>query len=155
MKRFLALILSIIILASFSTSALAAGVYDYSDSESTFSENNDSAVTPRYKYLAFVSASIVEKPSNNVLCTSTYNCMYSGYTFTLTCTLQRADGSATGWVNYKTASQTYTTIGAHGMERTWYAPAGYAYRTLTTIVIKNASGTIVEQDTCASSVIYK
>lgn len=155
MKRFLALILSIIILASFSTSALAAGVYDYSQPELTTAENDALVVMPRYKYLAFVSASIGEKPSNNVLCTSTYNCMYSGYTFTLTCTLQRTDGSVTGWVNYKTASQSYTTIGAHGMERTWYAPPGYAYRTLTKIVIKNASGTIVEQDTCASSVIYK
>lgn len=155
MKKFLSLILSIFIIASFGTSALAAGVYDYSDSEATFSENNESAVTPRYKYLAFVSASIVEKPSDNVLCTSTYNCMYSGYTFTLTCTLQQADGSVAGWVDYKTASQTYTTIGAHGMERTWYAPAGYAYRTLTTIVIKNASGVVVEEETCYSNTLYK
>ncbi len=154
-KKILSLILSLCIFASFGMNAMAAGVCDYSDSGLTTSESETPSVTPRYKYLAFVTATIGEKPSDNVICSSTYNCMYNGYTFTLTCTLQRADGSETGWVNYKSASQSYTGMGAHGIEKIWYAPAGYAYRTLTTIVIKNASGTIVEQETCRSTVIYK
>ena len=155
MKKILSLILSIFIVASFGVNAFAVGIYDYSDTESSAIENEGATVTPRYKYLAFITACIDERSSGNVLCASTYNCMYSGYTFTLTCTLQQADGSVAGWVNYKTASQTYTTIGAHGMERTWYAPAGYAYRTLTTIVIKNASGVVVEEETCYSNTLYK
>lgn len=155
MKKVLSLILSIIIFASFGMNAMAAGVYDCSDLKIITAESDTPTVTPRYKYLAFVSATIDEKASDNVLCASTYNCMYSGYTFTLTCTLQRSDGSITGWVNYKSASQSYTSIGAHGIEKIWYAPAGYAYRTHTTIVIKNSSGVIVEQETCNSPVIYK
>lgn len=155
MKKILALILSIFIVASFSINAFAVSICDYSDSEFTTADSETPAVTPRYKYLSFITACIDEKTSNNVLCASTYNSMYNGYTFTLTCALQRTDGSVTGWVNYKTSSQTYSGLGVHGIEKTWYAPAGYAYRTLTTVVVKNSSGTVVEKETCYSTTIYK
>lgn len=119
----------------------------------TFSESSE--ITPRYTYLASVSAGIEKKSFGFVLCESTYACVYEGYTFILTCTLQRTDGT-TGWINYKTDSATYTDLGTNGFDKTWFAPAGYAYRTHTTIQIKsNSTGNIVETATTASPVLYK
>lgn len=114
-----------------------------------------SDVMPRYTYLASVSAGIDKKAFGFVLCESTYACVYEGYTFILTCTLQRTDGT-TGWINYKTESETFTDLGTNIIEKTWFAPAGYAYRTLTKIQIKsNSTGQIVETATSDSPVLYK
>ena len=148
MKRILALILSIIML---STCCLTASASD------TFGTAGDSAsaITPRFTHITLVSATIGERSLGFVLCASTYNCMLDDYTFTLTCTLQRTDGT-TGWLNYKTETQTFTELGTNGIEKTWFAPAGYAYRTHTTIVVKNArTSKVVETATVSSPTIYK
>lgn len=150
MKRILALALSVVMLFSCCVFASAE------TNTVTFELPDQSGVTPRYTHLDSVSAGISEEGLGFVLCESTYNCMYENYTFVLTCTLQRTDGSAAGWQTYKTATETFTEIGTRGMERLWFAPAGYAYRTHTTIVIKNSrTSKVVETATCASPVIYK
>lgn len=153
MRRIIALILSIIMCIGCGITASAAD--DYNTDYTSSSQQEDIIVTPRYTYLATLSAGISKEALGFVTCSSTYGCMYEGYTFTLTCTLQRADGSATGWVNYKSETKTFTEIGTRGIEKTWFAPAGYAYRTHTKIVIKNASGTVVESATGVSPTIYK
>ena len=150
MKIILALVLSIVMLSSCCIFASAE------TNTETFELPGESGIEPRYTHLDSVSAGISEEGLGFVLCESTYNCMYENYTFVLTCTLQRTDGSAAGWQTYKTATETFTEIGSKCMERLWFAPAGYAYRTHTTIVIKNSrTSKVVETATCASPVIYK
>lgn len=149
LKRILALILSAVMMFSCCVFASAE-----SNTE-TFELPSVSEITPRYTHLISVSAGISEEGLGFVLCESTYNCMHENYTFVLTCTLQRTDGT-TGWQTYKTATETFTDLGTNGMEKLWFAPAGYAYRTHTTIVIKNSrTSKVVETATCASPVIYK
>ncbi len=150
MKRILALALSIVMMIS-----CCIFVSAESNTE-TFELPSESEITSRYTHLGAVSAGISEEGLGFVLCESTYACMYENYTFVLTCTLQRTDGSAAGWQTYKTATETFTEIGTQIMEKLWFAPAGYAYRTHTTIVIKNSrTSKVVETATCASPVIYK
>ena len=153
MRRIVALILSIIMCIGCGITASAAD--DYNTDYTSSSQQDDIVVTPRYTYLSAMSAGIAKEALGFVTCTSTYNCMYEGYTFTLTSTLQRTDGSATGWRSYKSETKTFTEIGTRGIEKTWFTPAGYAYRTHTKIVIKNANGVVVETETTASPTIYK
>ncbi|MEE0980275.1 MAG: hypothetical protein U0K91_01225 [Acutalibacteraceae bacterium] len=153
MRRIIALILSIIMCIGCGITASAAD--DYNTDFTSSSQQDDIVVTPRYTYLTSMSAGIAKEALGFVTCTSTYTCMYEGFTYTLTCTLQRTDGSATGWVNYKSETKTFTEIGSRCVEKLWFAPAGYAYRTHTKIVIKNASGTVVESATGVSPTIYK
>lgn len=153
MRRIIALILSIVMCISCCIAASAAD--DYNTDFTSSSQQDDIVVTPRYTYLSAMSAGIAKEALGFVTCTSTYACMYEGYTYTLTCTLQRTDGSATGWVSYKSKTETFTEIGTEAIEKLWFAPAGYAYRTHTKIVIKNASGTVVETATGVSPTIYK
>ncbi|MBQ7043678.1 MAG: hypothetical protein IJN78_03640 [Clostridia bacterium] len=149
MKRILALALSVVMMFSCCVFASAE-----SNTE-TFELSGQSEVTPRYTHLISVSAGIKEKALGFVFCESTYSCMHEDYTFVLTCTLQRTDGT-TGWQTYKTATETFLEIGTQVLSKTWFAPAGYAYRTFTTIVIKNSrTSKVVETATCASPVIYK
>lgn len=149
MKKALSLLLSLILCFSCCLIASAETTIE------TGIISSSSEVMPRYTYLNNVTAGIGKKALGFVLCESTYNCMHEGYTFILTCTLQRTDGT-TGWINYKTESATYTEIGTRGFDKTWFAPAGYAYRTLTKIEIKsNSTGKIVETATSDSPVLYK
>ncbi|MBR3835245.1 MAG: hypothetical protein IKJ69_00460 [Clostridia bacterium] len=116
--------------------------------------NEASEVMPRYTHISYVTAGIYEGSLGFVTCTSTYSCLYEDYTFTLTCALQRTNGS--GWVNYKTETQSFTSVGANAIEKTWYAPAGYTYRTYTTVVVKNSrTGKVVETATADSPFIYR
>lgn len=147
-KKTLSLFLAIIMCFSYCLVASAETQLEFEP----YSESSE--ITPRYTYLCSVSAGIDKKSLGFVACVSTYNCMYEGYTFTLTCTLQRTDGT-TGWVNYKTTSETFTDLGTNGIEKTWFAPAGYTYRTHTKIEVKNSSNRVVESATTASPVIYK
>lgn len=148
MKKALALILSLIILSisCFSVSATSIEANKLS---------SPLTVSPRYTHIATVSATIGEKSLGFVLCGSTYTCLLDNYTFTLTCTLQRTDGS-TGWQDYKTHTETFTDVGTNIIEKTWYAPAGYTYRTYTTVVVKNSrTGKVVETATADSPFIYR
>ena len=148
-KRILSLILCAVMMSTCCVFASAESNTEY------FELPDQSMATSRYVHLNAVSAGISKEALGFVLCESTYNCMHEDYTFVLTCTLQRTDGT-TGWQTYKTATETFLEIGTQIMERTWYAPAGYAYRTFTTIVIKNSrTGKVVETATCASPAIYK
>ena len=149
MKKALSLLLSL--LMCFSCCLVASA----ESSIETEIITESSGITPRYTYLDAISAGIDKKALGFVLCESYFACIYDGYTFILTCTLQRTDGT-TGWENYKTESKTYTVSGGAGFDKTWFAPAGYAYRTQTTIQIKsNSTGKVVETATTASPVLYK
>ena len=153
MKRIIAFTLSMIILVS---GCFTVSAHDINNADSTSTVQQESSViTPRYTYLTSLSAGIAKEALGFVTCTSIYTCAHEGYTFTLTCTLQRTDGSTTGWVNYKSTSETFLERGTRSIEKLWFAPAGYAYRTHTKIVIKNASGTVVETATGVSPTIYK
>lgn len=153
MKKIFALFLSIII---FTTCCLNVTANNITNENNTlFSTATSQNATPRYILLSYVSAGIAEESLGFIRCTSTANCMHEDYTFVLTCTLQRTNGS-TGWVNYKTKTETFTQVGENIVWKSWFAPAGYTYRTHTEIVIKNSrTGKTVETATADSPLVYK
>ncbi|MBQ7044298.1 MAG: hypothetical protein IJN78_06790 [Clostridia bacterium] len=151
MKKGFALILSliIIIVSCINVSAQSTASHNLLGLD-TYSNANS-----RYTHITAVSATIGEKSLGFVICNSSYICILDNYTFTLTCTLQRTDGS-TGWQDYKTHTETFTDVGTNIIEKTWYAPAGYTYRTYTTVVVKNSrTGKVVETATADSPFIYR
>lgn len=144
MKKILSLILAAILMAT------PMCVETYAEGEA----NYDDLVAPCFIYLDIIGSGITEAALGFVTCTSNIICLDSGLTFVLTCELQRTNEN-TGWVTYKTKTETFTEPGSHTIEKNWFAPANYAYRVKTTVVIKNSSGTVVETVTKASGVIYK
>lgn len=153
MKKFLALVLSITIFTVCCFNVSASNVVE--PLNSILTEDSETSVTPRYTHITAVKATIGEKALGFVLCASTYSCNLEDYYFTVTCDLQRTDGSA-AWSNYKSSTETFTTSGTVTLEETWYAPAGYAYRTYTTVVVKNSrTSKVVETATTYSPTIYK
>lgn len=154
MKRFLSVVLALVMLASLPINVCAANATDESEGQVVINELSNDGITPRFTYLSVVSASIDKGALGFVTCASTYSCVHTGLIITLTCVLQRTDGSSTGWVTYKTAGDSFSGGAGHGIEKTWFAPAGYAYRTYTTVLVYS-SGTLVEKATCYSSTLYK
>ncbi len=145
MKRFLAVILAVVIMAV----PLCVGAVAL-DGEATY----ENIVSPRYSNLASITSGISKGLLGFVTCTSNFVSSETDKTFVLTCYLQRTDGSA-AWSNYKSETKTFTGKGSHTIEKSWFAPAGYAYRTYTKLQVKNSAGTVVETATKASGVIYK
>lgn len=115
--------------------------------------NYDDLVSPCYDNLASISAGLSEGILGFVNCTSNFVSSETDKTFVMTCYLQRTDGQS-GWVNYKLKTETYTGKGSYYIEKSWFAPSGYAYRTYTKLQIKNSAGTIVETATKGSGVYY-
>ena len=153
MKKFFTILLTTIIFTVCCLNVTANNITN--ENNTPFFASTNQSITPRYILLSYVSAGIVEKSLGFIQCTSTANCMYDGYTFVLTCTLQRTDGS-TGWVNYKTYTETFLDLGENVIEKSWFAPAGYTYRTYTEIVIKNGrTNKVVETATAKSPMVYK
>lgn len=121
---------------------------------STYAETNyDDLVAPCYDNLTSIGAGISEKALGFVACTSDFISYETDKTFVLTCYLQRTDGNS-GWVNYKSKTETYTGKGSYTISKSWFAPSGYAYRVYTKLQIKNSAGTIVETATKGSGVYY-
>ena len=141
MKRIISLLLSAILLVA------PFGVSSYAES------NYDDLVAPCYDNLDMIGAGITEGILGFVTCTSDFVSFETNKTFVLTCYLQRTDGES-GWVNYKSKTETYTGKGSYTIEKSWFAPSGYAYRTYTKLQIKNSAGTIVETATKGSGVYY-
>ena len=115
--------------------------------------NYDDLVMPCYTYIISITSALTKGSLGFVTCTSSANGVNSSTTFTITCSLQRYNGSA--WDTYKTKSETFSGAGDHIVEKSWYAPAGYTYRTLTTITVKNSAGTVVETASLASKTLVK
>lgn len=141
MKRIISLLLTAVLLVA------PLGVSSYAE------VNYDDLVSPCYTYLNSISAGITDGVLGFVICTSDFISSETNKTFVLTCYLQRTDGES-GWVNYKSKTETYTGKGSYTIEKSWFAPSGYAYRTYTKLQIKNSAGTIVETATVASAVHY-
>ena len=141
MKKIIALLLTVVLLAA------PLGMSAYAEA------NYDDLVAPCYTYLDSISAGISEGVLGFVTCTSDFISFDNNKTFVLTCYLQRTDGNS-GWVNYKSKTETYTGKGLYIIEKSWFAPSGYAYRTYTKLQIKNSAGTVVETATVASPVHY-
>lgn len=145
MKRILSIILSIIIMMlPLSLSTLAA------DDEA----NYDDLVAPCYDNISIIAAGITKGSLGFVTCTSHFKSVENDKTFVMTCYLQRCDED-TAWSNYKSTSETYSGGGSYTISKTWFAPAGYAYRTYTKVQVKNSSGTVVETITAFSATLYK
>lgn len=145
MKKLLSFILAFVLLVM----PLCVEAYA-SDGEISY----DNSVMPRYTYISSVSAGISELPLGFVNCLSDCVSFQSDKTFVLACNLQRTDGTY-AWETYKTTSETFSGMGSFTIEKKWFAPAPYDYRVLTTVIVKNSSGVIVETTTKASGVIYK
>ena len=141
MKRIISLLLTVVLLVA------PLGISAYAET------NYDDLVSPCYTYLNSISSGISEGVLGFVNCTSNFISFETNKTFVLTCYLQRTDGES-GWVNYKTKTETFTGKGSHTIEKSWFAPSGYAYRTYTKLQIKNSAGTIVETATKGSGVYY-
>ena len=146
MKRVISFFLAMtLILGCCSFAALA---------DDTAKDIPDGTDPAKFSYLNSVGALIDKKALGFVICASKFTMIQSGYLVTLTCTLQRTDGSS-GWLTYKSESQTFASGSADSVEKTWFAPAGYTYRTLTRAVVRDSTSTVVEVATVASSLIYK
>lgn len=115
-----------------------------------FAVENESAVTPRYTYIARMSA-VLEISRLGVA-----NCGGSCYvpdadTVKFTCKLQRYEGSS--WTTVKT--WTDTDAPTCGLSKYYAVSSGYTYRVRTTCSVYNASGVLVESGTCYSNqVVY-
>lgn len=141
MKKIISLLLSVVLLvAPLSLSSYAE-------------VNYDDLVAPCYDNLTSISAGISEGVLGFVNCTSNFLSYETNKTFVMTCYLQRTDGQS-GWVNYKSKTETYTGKGSYTISKSWFAPSGYAYRVYTKLQIKNSAGTIVETATKGSGVYY-
>lgn len=116
--------------------------------------NYDDLIAPCYNNLDSVIACISKGSLGFVNCTSGFISFNENKTFVFTCYLQRTDGSQ-AWENYKSKTETYTTSGSYTIAKSWFAPAGYDYRVLTKLQVKNSSGTVIETATVASAVLYK
>lgn len=144
MKKILSFILAAILMAlPMCVEANAEGEVNYDD-----------LVAPCFSYLNSVSSILTESALGFVTCTSKAICLDSGVTIVLTCELQRTNEN-TAWVTYKTKTETYTNAGSHIIDKNWFAPANYAYRVKTTVVVKNSSGKVLESATLNSNVLYK
>ena len=141
MKRIISLLLTAVLLVA------PLSVSSYAET------NYDDLVSPCYTYLNSISAGISEGVLGFVNCTSNFISFETNKTFVMTCYLQRTDGNS-GWVNYKSKTETYTGQGSYNIDKSWFAPSGYAYRVYTKLQIKNSAGTIVETATVASAVHY-
>ena len=131
MKRILSLLLALVL---FMGSAVPA-----------FAAESESAVTPRYTYIARMSAAL-EISSLGVA-----NCGGSCYvpgadTVKFTCKLQRYEDSS--WTTVKT--WTDTDAPTCGLSKYYAVSSGYTYRVRTTCSVYNASGVLVESGTCYS-----
>lgn len=145
MKKFLSIVLAVIIMV----------VPMFLGSVAVEAEANyDDLVAPCYTYVNSLYAAITKGSLGFVTCTSQFIAFETDKTYVLTCYLQRCDED-TAWSNYKSESKTYSGSGTFGFDKTWYAPAGYAYRTKTEVKVKNSAGTVVETVSNASSVLYK
>lgn len=144
MKKTVSLILAVILMV------IPMCIESYAEGET----NYDDLVAPCYNYLSTIRAGISEASLGFVNCTSNAVCLDDGITMELTCALQRTDGTH-AWEDYKTKTQTTTSSVTNTISKSWFAPANYAYRVKTTVVIKSSSGTTLETATKTSGVIYK
>ena len=145
MKKSLSIILAVILLIA----PMCIEAYA-SDGEA----NYDDLIMPCYDYISSISAGITEGVLGFATCFSNCTSFQADKTFVLTCTMQRTDGSD-AWQAYKTTTETFSGKGNFTIEKKWFAPANYAYRVLTTVVVKNSAGTTVETATRSSGVLYK
>ena len=145
MKKLLSLLLALIMLA------VPMCVQTYATEGET---NYDDLVMPCYTYISSISACITEGSLGFVNCLSNCTSFQTDKTFVLTCTLQRCTASS-AWENYKTKTETFSGKGSFYVDKSWFAPANYAYRVVTTLTVKNSAGTVVETATKASAVLYK
>lgn len=149
MKKVLSVLLSLIMFtAMFNFTA----VYAVNDNEDEVISEESGGT--RYSYINAIAASITKEALGFVNCISYYVIPNPNYTVVLTCILQRTDGSA-AWSNYKSKSETFTSGTTNAVEKSWFAPSGYAYRTYTQVVVKNSAGTVLETEHIASNVLYK
>lgn len=117
--------------------------------------NYDDLVMPCYTYIDSIGAGISEAALGFVNCTSNFICLQTDKNYVLTCTLQRCTASSP-WEAYKTQTETFSGKGSFTISKTWFAPATYdGYRVVTTLTVKNSSGTVVETASRSSGVIYK
>ena len=120
MKRGIAILLALMILAATAIPCFAA-------------------VTPRYYYTESTGVELSFDGNGNALCWAT--CVAdTGYTSEVVCKLQRKSGS--NWITVKT----WTDTGGLSawVEETWPVTSGNTYRTYAIFRIYNSSGTLVE-----------
>ncbi|MBQ8209582.1 MAG: hypothetical protein IJZ35_03240 [Clostridia bacterium] len=145
MKKILSLILAVILM-------LTPLYVQVSASDSNV--NYDDLVAPCYDNIDMIGACISEGVLGFAVCGSTFLSFETDKTFILSCFLQRTDENS-AWQDYKSTSETFSGKGSYSIEKNWFAPAGYDYRVVTLLVVKNSSGVIVETATKASGVLYK
>ena len=144
-KKFISVLMVLVFMLSFATPAFAV------EQDS----NTDDEIPVRYQFLDVISASAEKKSFGFITCNSSYVCVSPNTTKVLYCYLQRVDlNGSGGWQIYKSASVTSTDANEF-IEKTWFAPSGYAYRTYSVVVIKNSTGATLEIANCISHVIYK
>ena len=137
MKRFLCILLVVIVVATLAAPVLAAV--------------NESSVSPRYTYIQGMNAGLVID-ENWGLTDCTASCtVYGGDSIILTCSLQQYNGSY--WTTIK--SWTSTTKPSALIMKNYGVYSGYVYRVKASCSVYNASGKLLESGTCYShQVVY-
>lgn len=116
--------------------------------------NYDDQIMPCYTYLSSISAGISAGSLGFANCISNIDSFQADKTFVLTCSLQRCTASDP-WTVYKSKTETFSGKGSFTIDKSWFAPSNYDYRVVTSVSIKNSSGTVVETASKASGILYK
>ena len=126
MKRFLCILLAMVVLMTVVVPVMAAA--------------NEAAVTPRYSYIQTIQSSMsigsLGLSSCGVACV-----VYGGSSIKVTAALQQYNGSS--WTTIKTWTTTSTTTSA-GLNKNYAVPKGYTYRVRASCGVYNANGTLLE-----------
>lgn len=132
MKRLLTIIMLIAVVLSLL--ALSAGA------------ESETVVMPRYSYIDVINSSLSISKYGMATCNANSG-FNGGASQTLTCKLQRYDGST--WTTVKTWSTTVSSSARISKQYAVYS--GYTYRLRTTCKVYNSAGTILEIGICDSN----
>lgn len=132
MKRFLCVLLAVVVVATLAAPALAAA--------------NEPSVSPRYTYIQYISAGLnIDETFGLTDCTAGCT-VYGGNSIILTCSLQQYNGSY--WTTIK--SWTSTTKPSAAIAKNYGVYSGYVYRVKASCSVYDASGKLLENGTCYS-----
>lgn len=146
-NRVSSLILAVLLCLSLVSSPVKAHAAESSTQELTILY-----LSPRFKFLSQISASLSISNFGRATCGGAFYIYdkYDGYDSRMTMVLQQYED--TGWTDLKEWSQDFTGTGAKLMEKSYYVSAGYRYRMIATVEILDSAGEVLETVSCDSPI---
>lgn len=137
MKRFVCILLALILMASVATPAMAA-------------TQNEQVISPRYTYIMTNSVTLTIDETTGVATCNAYCYATSNYTVVVECELQQYINS--DWSTLKTWTASGTRIAS--LNKSWAVYSGYSYRAYATYYIYDGNGNLLETATNSNSKVY-